>query len=97
MPELPPVENRRYNYTVSGADIAAPYEVFDDGATTYFRYNPPLSQPPLVGLPGKNGEELAASVYQNGDYFAVDTVSNTLLLHVPSGTAYVFKEKNPAQ
>jgi len=90
--EIPPVDKRNYHYSFSGPEAVSPYEVFDDGSTTYFRYNPPALMAPEAGMLEKDGTETAITVYQNGPYFAVDVVVPKLLLHTTTGTAYVFNE-----
>lgn len=95
---IPAQDKRNYHYTMSGPEAVSPYEVFDDGSSTYFRFDPPALLPPQVGILKNNGTEIAATVYQNGPYFAVDVVAPKLLMHTPTGTAYVFNEtlsKNP--
>lgn len=80
---------------MSGPANIAPYEVFDDGNSTYFRYNPAAANPPLAGVIEKDGSESAVTVYQNKAYFAVDVVASEIALHTPDGTVYIFNENLP--
>lgn len=93
--ELPPLDKRNYHYSLSGPDAVAPFEVFDDGNTTYFRYNPPAANPPLAGVVEKDGTESAVTVYQNGTYFAVDVIASKIALHTPEGSAYIYNDNLP--
>lgn len=88
---LPRESQRNYRYTFSGVDESAPYEIFDDSVTTYFRFKTPRSQPPqLASL--EAGREIPLSVYRAGDYFATDAVAAQLVLRERGNTVLVFNE-----
>ncbi len=90
--ETVPLSRRNYFYTYSGPEGAAPYEVFDDGQTTYFRYPNPGAPTPMVSVAEKDGRERALAVYRKGGYFAVDIVDSQIVLRSAGETVSIFNE-----
>jgi type IV secretion system protein VirB9 len=90
--EAIPLSRRNYFYTYSGPEGAAPYEVFDDGHTTYFRYPHPAVPAPIASVPEKGGRERALAVYRKGGYYAVDAVDPELILRAGGETVFLYNE-----
>ena len=83
---------RNYLYTFSGSETAAPYEVFDDGLTTYMRYQDPTHPAPHVAMLSKDGRETPLPVYNKEGYFAVDAVAPALAVHSGEAKVFVYNE-----
>ncbi len=91
-PALKPESARNYLYSTGGAQASAPYEVFDDGKTTYFRYKDPNYPMPRVAMLDEGGHETPFAVYTSNGYFAVNTVAPVLLLRSQGDTVFVYNE-----
>jgi len=90
-----PESNRNYLYTYSGPDSEAPYEIFDDGQTTFFRYTDSSRPAPQVASIGTGGRETPLSVFRKDSYFAVNTVTPTLMLIANGSKVFVYNESLP--
>lgn len=84
--------NRNYRYTFSGPESASPYEVYDDGLATYFRYRPPIGTAPEASGIARDGEEKTLSVYEKDGFFAVDGTAPVIVLRRAEGTVYLYNE-----
>lgn len=89
---LPPEARRNYLYTYSGPQNAAPYEMFDDGKTLYFRYPDPREPLPSAAIIGRDGRESAVPVRRQGEYFAVDALAPEILLRLRGERVFVYNE-----
>ncbi len=90
---IPEPSMRYYDYTFAGSDHVAPYEVFDDGISTYFGYNATLTDLPLVARVSLPYRERPVTPYRKSGYIVVDTVASQFVLRLEGETIYVFNER----
>jgi type IV secretory pathway VirB9-like protein len=84
-----------YRYTFSGPQTAAPVKIYDDGRTTYFKYN--NSVIPKIAVITAKGEQLAVPTRTiPGNTVAVDIVAPRYSLSQPGGQVIVYNEANGA-
>lgn len=76
-PPPPPVLNR--SYKASGSQRFVPVSVFDDGASTYFQFDPAKGTPSISFIAPDGGEE-AANTRIAGDYTVVDLTAETFVI-----------------
>ena len=76
-PPPPPVLNR--NYKASGSQRFVPVSVFDDGASTYFQFDPAKGTPSISFIAPDGGEE-AANTRIAGEYTVVDLTAETFVI-----------------
>lgn len=91
-PEPRPEPKRNYLYSYAGDEPSAPYEVFDDGEATYFRYLDKNRAAPKAFMTDKRGVETPLSVTRSGDYFSVDIVAPELVLKSGGAKVFVYNE-----
>lgn len=76
-PPPPPELNR--SYKASGSERFVPVSVFDDGASTYFQFDPAKGTPSISFIAPDGGEE-AANTRIAGDYTVVDLTAETFVI-----------------
>ncbi len=81
-----------YRYTYSGPDSAAPLKIYDDGASTYFKFSaPPVGA--TFTVVDKNGAERVVPYSVTNDGMAViRAVGSRVKLNQPSGQVTVYNE-----
>lgn len=84
-----------YRYTYSGPTEAAPVKIYDDGASTYFRF--PAYVVPKVSVITAKGEQLDVPVRQlPGNVVAVDVIAASFNVQQPAGQVIVYNESGGA-
>lgn len=87
-----------YNYTYSGPDILAPLQVFDNGKSTFIRYNTlPQPLPEVFAVDAAGTEQLVAPEHKDR-MLVVPTIASSLIIKQPQGTITIYNELlNPEQ
>lgn len=91
-PAAPTAPQRNYLYTFSGPETDAPYEVFDDGRATYFRYLDDTHPAPVIAAIGRNGVEEPLAVHRQGRYFVVENVVPEMVMGNGETSVHVYNE-----
>lgn len=81
-----------YRYTYSGPDEVAPVKIFDDGKSTYFKFNRPLQGARFVAVDARGSErEVPYSINSEG-LAVIDVVAARVKLMQSSGQVVVYNE-----
>lgn len=90
-PTAAPVVALNYQYTYSGAAVAAPVKIYDDGKSTYFKYRNRIS--PQVAVITTKGEQVKVPARAvDANTVAVDIVAPRFSLSQPAGQVIVYNE-----
>ncbi|MCI5049713.1 MAG: TrbG/VirB9 family P-type conjugative transfer protein [Rickettsiales bacterium] len=91
-------EAANYNYTFSGPDDLAPIKIYDDGASTYFMFQPSSRGIPQFYKIGKDGREVpvAATLSASGE-MVVTGLAPRFSIRRNGANVMVFNEKVLAQ
>jgi type IV secretion system protein VirB9 len=81
-----------YSYTFTGGGAITPVKLYDDGASTYFKFRD-ASVSPSIAVIGPDGKEVAATPRHSGDYWVVDTIAPRFAVRQGSDTVYIYNEK----
>jgi P-type conjugative transfer protein VirB9 len=80
-----------YRYTYSGSPVSAPVKIYDDGASTYFRFQSASS--PKISVVTARGEQMDIPVRElPGNLVAVDVIAPRFIVRQPSGQVTVYNE-----
>jgi len=97
-PVVPDLSNKankaKYNfkYTISGSEVIAPVQIFDDGTFTYFQFKLPTSPVPGFFQTDKDGTESVVNYQVVGNYIAVEMVASQFTLRYGNEITCVFNE-----
>jgi type IV secretion system protein VirB9 len=89
---LPQVDRRNMAYSYQGASDLIPVRVFDDGASTWFKWAEGVSAPAVYALGPDNSESLVNYSTQGG-YFVVDLVGRAFVLRRGAQTAILYNDR----
>jgi type IV secretion system protein VirB9 len=95
VPDLTTKESRsKYNfkYSISGSDLIAPIQIFDDGVFTYFKFRNRNAAIPGIFEVDKKGLESIVNFQVVGDYIAVEMVTKKFTLRYGNEITCVFNE-----
>lgn len=81
-----------YNYTYSGPDSLAPLQVYDDGKSTFIKYQNADQPPPAVYVMDATGARQSSSYYVKGEYIVVSQVAPEMALESNGGTLHIYNE-----
>ncbi len=81
-----------YNYTYSGPDTLAPLQVFDNGKSTFIKYQTMPNPLPETVVVDTNGQERAVAHQAQDHLLIIDTVAGTLAIKHSEGTITVYNE-----
>jgi type IV secretion system protein VirB9 len=80
-----------YNYTFTGPDRLAPTKLYDDGASTYFKFAGAVSAPQiLMVLP--TGKEVPLEARQEGDFWVVRQTAARFSVRLGSDVVCIYNE-----
>lgn len=91
-PALPAPAAANYNYTFSGPDELAPIQVYDDGKSTYIKYQNPYQPLPNAYMVGPDGEERLTTVYQRDKVMVIDAIAGQWVLRNSNGAIIIYNE-----
>jgi type IV secretion system protein VirB9 len=83
-------QKRNFNYTLSGPEALAPIQVFDDGMSTYMRFETEVH--PKVTVVGSGNQEFPVAVRSEDGFLVVDVVVPTLLLRDGRNFVQIYNE-----
>jgi type IV secretion system protein VirB9 len=95
VPDLTTKENRaKYNfkYSISGSDLIAPVQIFDDGTFTYFKFRNKNAAVPGIFEVDKQGLESITNFQVVGEYIVVEMVAKKFTLRYGKEITCVFNE-----
>jgi type IV secretion system protein VirB9 len=82
-----------YSYTYAGPDSLAPLQVYDNGKSTFIKYQDSNQQKPDVFIIGANGKEIPANVtLQQDSTIVVGNIANEMLLRSNAGDIRIYNE-----
>ena len=84
-------ERHNIAYTYSGARELVPFRIFDDGKSTYLKFNDQVSTPAIYVIGADNTESLINYATQ-GDYFVLDQVARALVLRRGNLVTTIYNE-----
>jgi type IV secretion system protein VirB9 len=87
-PPPPRPEDFNFSYANSGSKALTPVRVFDDGAATYFQFDPKKDTPAVFVL-GPDKKEETANTRVSGPYTIVDFTAETFVLRYGKTKAQV--------
>ena len=88
-----PVRATNYRYTYSGSTDIAPVKIYDDGASTYFRFK--SSSVPKIAVITARGEQMDVPVRQlPNNIVAVDVIAPRFMVRQSSGQVIVYNESS---
>ena len=94
-PVTTPQRTLNYRYTYSGASDVAPVKIYDDGASTYFRFKSSVT--PKISVITAKGEQLDVPIRQLPDnVVAVDVIASSFSVKQSSGQVIVYNESGGA-
>jgi type IV secretion system protein VirB9 len=88
---LPVPEKRNNAYTYQGDKTLVPVRLFDDGASTFFRWSEGVAAPAVYALGADNTESLI-NYANRGDYVVVEQVARGFVLRRGTQSAIVYNE-----
>ena len=92
VPDLTKKGNYNFKYTISGSDLIAPIQIFDDGRFTYFQFRTLSAPIPAFFQVDKDGTESIINYQVAGDYIAVEMVASQFTLRYGNEITCVFNE-----
>ena len=81
-----------YNYTYAGADELAPLQVYDDGKTTFIKYNTETPPTAEVFTIDNIGHESPVNVVVKDSFLQVDAVAGEMVLKSKGTAIHIFNE-----
>lgn len=88
----PAAASANYSYSYTGDAAIAPAEVYDNGASTYFKFAPGVDFPKIAALDA-NKKELPLSARREGEFWVVDSVSPQFMVRQGSAVACIFNDR----
>ncbi|MGD1955071.1 MAG: TrbG/VirB9 family P-type conjugative transfer protein [Sphingomonadales bacterium] len=82
---------RNAQYSFTGSAEIVPAEIYDDGQSTFFRWNNSTPSPAIFLL-GKRGERSLVNHSYVGDYLVVDRVSERFLLQLGQFSTVIYND-----
>lgn len=89
-PPVPPVD-RNHAYSFQGSAKAAPTQLFDDGAATYFAFGRDEDLPAIYAVDADGGEAVVNSHMREG-YIVVDRLAPAFVLRRGGETTRIFND-----
>lgn len=88
----PPIAAPNYNYTFVGPEELAPYQVYDDGASTYVVFTAPPRAKINLAVVRENGVETPVRYEMQGATLKANRIGGEWILRSQSGTVKLFNE-----
>lgn len=89
--QLPPPALRNSAYTYTGAREQVPRRVFDDGRSTWFRWDPGAATPAVYAV-GTDKSETLVNFTSHGDYLVADQVAPAFVLRRGNAVATLYND-----
>lgn len=91
-----PPSHPNYSYTYAGSDALAPLQVYDDGKSTFVKYQTIGQTAPSAFIIGKDGKESPISAMVQGSSLVINGVAGELALREHDGEIRIYNESiNP--
>jgi len=90
-PPVPPPDQRNAAYTFTGARDNVPVRVFDNGKSTFFRWNDGTTTPAVYALAADKTETLV-NFTSKGDYLVADQISPVFVLRRGNAVAVLYND-----
>lgn len=91
-PQTSPAQGQRNtSYTFTGAQQNVPFRIFDDGRSTYFRWDESVATP-AVYIRAADGAETPATFVSHGEYLVTDQVAPRFVLRNGDAETVLFND-----
>ena len=88
----PAPANANFNYSYTGSDTLSPYQVFDDGQSTFISWRDMTRPMPKIFLIGENRREFPSSYYLQDGYLKLDSIAAEWVLKYNNETLRLYNE-----
>ncbi|MFO0389645.1 MAG: TrbG/VirB9 family P-type conjugative transfer protein [Alphaproteobacteria bacterium] len=93
-----PIVGQNFNYTFAGPNELAPLQVFDDGKSTYFKYQDAGQPLPNAYIISADGSEKPVGHYVKNGLMIVDDIAGEWVLKSSAGAIMIYNEHlNPSK
>ncbi len=86
------VSKNNYNYTYTGPDDIAPLQVYDNGNSTFIKYQSISKPAPSVFVVDRQGKESAVPSTVKGNSLIIENVAGEMILRSNSGEIKIYNE-----